>query len=44
MDRSTKIIQLFTQVFEPYHMMFREMRGGKNQHSVTMFLKRKEKH
>jgi len=29
MDRSTKIIQLFEQVFEPYHMMFREMKGEK---------------
>lgn len=30
MDRSIKIIQQSEQVFEPYHMMFRELKGEKS--------------
>jgi len=41
MDRSIKIIQQFEQVFEPYHMMFRELTRGEISYDTVSEKKRK---
>jgi len=43
MYRSIKIIQKFEQVFEPYHMMYRELKGGKKPALYNNISVKKEK-
>jgi len=42
MERRIKIFRPFDQVFEPYGVMFRELKGGKKVAvRITVFLRRK---
>jgi hypothetical protein len=43
MDRSIKIVRQFEQDFEPYRVMFKELKEKKRVAPITMFLQRKEK-
>jgi hypothetical protein len=41
MDRSIKIVRQLEQVFEPNHMMFKELKEKKKQLSLLCFCKEK---
>jgi len=45
MDRSINIFRQLRRVFEPYRMMFKELKGGGwEAATTTMFLQKKDKH
>jgi hypothetical protein len=44
MDTSIKIVRQLQPVFEPYRVMFKELKGKKEAAHSSLFPQRKEKH